>query len=92
MIAHGHGALWGGLFAHADPMARTAANLAFKRRCAAKRLGPWPLPNPNANPNANPSPSPDPDPGPRPDPDQVRGKARATLLRARRRLHADAAL
>ena len=25
MIAHGHGALWGGLFAHVDPMARTAA-------------------------------------------------------------------
>jgi adenosylmethionine-8-amino-7-oxononanoate aminotransferase/alkylhydroperoxidase family enzyme len=44
MIAHGHGALWGGLFAHADPMARTAANLAFKRRCAAKGVLPYFVP------------------------------------------------
>lgn len=44
MIAHGHGALWGGLFAHVDPMARTAANLDFKRRCAEKRVLPYFVP------------------------------------------------
>ena len=29
---------WGGLFAHADPMARTAANLDFKKRCAEAKV------------------------------------------------------
>ena len=31
VMAHGQGALWGGLFAHADPAARTAANLCYGR-------------------------------------------------------------
>ena len=34
VFAHGQGALWGGLFAHEDAAARTAANLAFKKKCA----------------------------------------------------------
>jgi len=44
VIAHGHGALWGGLFAHADPKARTAANLQFKAKCAEARVLPYFVP------------------------------------------------
>jgi hypothetical protein len=36
--------LWGGLFAHADPAARTAANLDFKKRCAEARVLPYFVP------------------------------------------------
>ena len=43
-MAHGMGALWGGLFAHADPAARTAANLDFKKRCAEARVLPYFVP------------------------------------------------
>ncbi len=43
VLAHGQGALWGGLFAHPDPQARTAANLEFKRLCA-EACGPTPRP------------------------------------------------
>lgn len=44
ILAHGQGALWGGMFAHADPAARTAANLDFKRRCAEARVLPYFVP------------------------------------------------
>ena len=44
VMAHGMGALWGGLFAHADPAARTAANLDFKKRCAEARVLPYFVP------------------------------------------------
>ena len=42
--ARGQGALRGGLIAHADPAARTAANLDFKRRCAEARVLPYFVP------------------------------------------------
>ena len=44
IIAHGQGALWGGLFAHSDPAQRTAANLKFKARCIEKGLLPYFIP------------------------------------------------
>ncbi|EOD08664.1 hypothetical protein EMIHUDRAFT_438290 [Emiliania huxleyi CCMP1516] len=44
VLAHGQGALWGGLFAHPDPQARTAANLEFKRLCAEARVLPYFVP------------------------------------------------
>jgi len=44
VIAHGQGALWGGLFAHADRAARTAANMDFKKRCAEARVLPYFVP------------------------------------------------
>jgi len=44
VMAHGQGALWGGLFAHSDKNARTAANLAFKKRCADARVLPYFVP------------------------------------------------
>jgi len=44
VIAHGQGALWGGLFAHGDRNARTAANLDFKKRCAEARVLPYFVP------------------------------------------------
>ncbi len=44
VIAHGQGALWGGLFSHSDPKARTAANLDFKSRCVNARVLPYFVP------------------------------------------------
>ncbi|KAH8081091.1 synthetase [Aureococcus anophagefferens] len=44
VLAHGQGALWGGLFAHEDAAARTAANLAFKKKCAARSVLPYFVP------------------------------------------------
>jgi len=44
VIAHGQGALWGGMFANKDPAARTAANLNFKQRCLQKRVLPYFVP------------------------------------------------
>lgn len=36
--------MWGGLFAHGDRNARTAANLDFKKRCAEARVLPYFVP------------------------------------------------
>ena len=44
IIAHGQGAMWGGLFSHADPAQRTRANLHFKRLCAESGLLPYFIP------------------------------------------------
>jgi len=44
VIAHGQGALWGGMFAHVDPAARTKANLDFKARCAEAKVLPYFVP------------------------------------------------
>ena len=44
VLAHGQGCLWGGLFTHSDPKARTVANLAFKKRCAEARVLPYFVP------------------------------------------------
>jgi len=44
VLAHGQGALWGGLFTNADPAARTAANVEFKKRCAAAKVLPYFVP------------------------------------------------
>ena len=44
ILAHGQGCLWGGLFTHSDPAARTAANLKFKQRCADARVLPYFVP------------------------------------------------
>jgi len=44
VIAHGQGCLWGGLFAHSDPKARTVANLDFKKRCGAAGVLPYFVP------------------------------------------------
>jgi len=44
VLAHGQGALWGGLFTNADPAARTAANVIFKKKCAEARVLPYFVP------------------------------------------------
>lgn len=44
MLVHGQGALWGGMFTHNDPRARTAANLDFKKRCAKAKVLPYFVP------------------------------------------------
>ena len=44
VMAHGQGALWGGLFAHSDKEARTVANLDFKARCVEAKVLPYFVP------------------------------------------------
>jgi len=44
VLAHGQGALWGGMFTNADPAARTEANLKFKKRCVDQRVLPYFVP------------------------------------------------
>ena len=44
IITHGQGAKWGGIFAHQDAAARSAANLVFKKRCAEKNVLPYFVP------------------------------------------------
>ena len=44
VLAHGQGALWGGLFAHEDVAARTAANVNFKKKCAERGVLPYFVP------------------------------------------------
>ena len=44
ILTHGQGCLWGGLFTHSDPAARTAANLIFKQKCADARVLPYFVP------------------------------------------------
>ena len=44
ILAHGQGALWGGMFTHSDPAARTEANLKFKAKCADAAVLPYFVP------------------------------------------------
>ena len=44
IIAHGQGAMWGGIFAHAEPHQCARANLHFKRLCAERTLLPYFIP------------------------------------------------